>query len=165
MMNARDIPVEQSVGLTLAYDLTGITPGKEKGAVLRRGHVITASDLELLRDIGKSHIKVLELAPDDVHEDDAAEQLALMFAGRGISVALPGEAWADLIASTTGLLKIAKDRLRRVNLLSGPGKRWARPKYGVSWFGRLCSTRRDTLPLGPPRSWRCCPTAWCAAEP
>jgi molybdopterin biosynthesis enzyme len=116
-MQTHEIPVEESVGLTLAYDLTGITPGKEKGAVLRRGHVITASDLEVLHAIGKSYIKILKLAPDDVHEDDAAKQLGLMLAGRGIDVTLPGEAWADLVASGTGLLKVDAERLRRVNLV------------------------------------------------
>ena len=83
-MQAREIPVEESVGLTLAYDLTGIDPGKTKGAVLRRGHVLGENDLQILHAIGKSHIKILELAPDDVHEDDAADSLGAMLAGRGI---------------------------------------------------------------------------------
>jgi hypothetical protein len=117
-VKVREIPVGGAVvGLTLAYDLTGITPGGQKGAVLRRGHVISESDLVVLRDIGKSHIKILELAPDDVHEDEAAESLARMLAGDGIEVKLPGEAWADLVASRTGLLKVDVDRLRRLNLL------------------------------------------------
>ena len=117
-MKISEIPVDDSlVGLTLAYDLTGITPGKEKGAVLRRGHVIREADVDLLRDIGKSHIKILELAPDEVHEDDAAQSLALALAGDGIDVSLPGEAWADLIASRTGLLKVDAERIRRLNLL------------------------------------------------
>ena len=117
-MKVREIRVgDASVGLTLAYDLTGITPGKEKGAVLRRGHVIREADIDLLRDIGKSRIKILELAPDEIHEDDAAQFLALALAGDGIEVKLPGEAWADLVASRTGLLKVDAVCLRRLNLL------------------------------------------------
>jgi Probable molybdopterin binding domain len=117
-VKVREIPVDDSVvGLTLAYDLTGIVPGKQKGAVLRRGHVIEAGDLAVLRDIGKSHIKILELAPTDVHEDDAAESLARMLAGEGVEVNLPGEAWADLVAARTGLLKVDAERLLRLNLL------------------------------------------------
>lgn len=116
-MKAQEIPIEDSVGLTLAYDLTGITPGKAKGAVLRRGHVITEDDLELLRDIGKSYVQILELAPDEVHEDDAALFLARLVAGQGIEVNMPGEAWADLVAITPGLLKVDADRLLRLNLL------------------------------------------------
>jgi molybdopterin biosynthesis enzyme len=116
-VKAKAIPIEESVGLTLAYDLTGITPGTAKGAVLRRGHVIGAQDLDLLRDIGKSHIKVLELGPREIHEDEAAEQLARMFSGSGVEVVMPGEAWADIVASTTGLLKVDRVRLLRANLL------------------------------------------------
>jgi len=116
-LEIRDIHVDESVGLTLAYDLTGITPGKQKGAVLRRGHVIREEDLELLRDIGKSRIRILDLAPDEVHEDEAAERLARILAGQGIQVALPGEAWADLVASAAGLLKVDSERLLRLNLL------------------------------------------------
>lgn len=116
-METEEIPIDRSVGLTLAYDLTGITPGETKGAVLRRGHVITKGDLELLREIGKSHIKILRLAPDDVHEDDAALELARMLAGPGIQVVMPGEAWADLVTPIKGLLKVDIDRLLRLNLL------------------------------------------------
>lgn len=114
-MNVREIPVDESGGLTLAYDLTGIDPGKNKRAVMRRGHVIGASDLEILHAIGKSHVKVLELAPDDVHEDDAARALGHMLAGQGIEVRMPGEAWADLVATHDGLLGVAEERLFRLN--------------------------------------------------
>lgn len=117
-MELREITVDDSVvGLTLAYDLTEITPGVAKGAVLRRGHVITPGDLETLRDIGKSHIVILDLGPDDVHEDDAAERLGRLLGGEGIEVRLPGEAWADLVATRNGLLKVDDARLLRMNLL------------------------------------------------
>lgn len=116
-MKIKEIPVDESVGLTLAYDLTGITPGKQKGAILRRGHVITSGDLETLREIGKSNIKILDLAPDEVHEDEAAEQLATVVAGTGVSVRMPGEAWADVRATVTGILKVDAERLAELNIL------------------------------------------------
>lgn len=118
-VKVREIPIEDSAGLTLAYDLTGITPGRSKGAVFRRGHVFVAGDLDVLREIGKSSIKILELDPDEVHEDDAARELALSIAGNGIEVVMPGEAWADLVASREGLLKVDRERLTRLNQLDG----------------------------------------------
>jgi molybdopterin biosynthesis enzyme len=117
-MKAQEIPIESAVGLTLAYDLTGITPGKEKGAVLRRGHVIREDDLELLRAIGKSRVKILELAQEDVHEDDAALRLAQALAGDNIEVMMPGEAWADLIAAAT----VAQGRCRAAGNIEPPGR-------------------------------------------
>lgn len=111
--------MEQSAGLTLAYDLTEISPGRKKGAVLRRGHLLTEDDLEILRDIGKSNVKILELDADEVHEDDAAEQLAGFFKGPGVQIAMPGEAWADLIAQRDGLLKVDSARALQLNLVDG----------------------------------------------
>jgi len=116
-LRSREVPIEEAVGMPLAYDLTEIVPGQRKGAVLRRGHVVTEADLEVLRRIGKSHLQVLELEPGEVHEDDAARRLARALAGPGIEVSMPGEAWADLRASRTGLLKVDAARLLRVNLV------------------------------------------------
>jgi len=112
-----EIPVEKSVGMALAYDLTEIVPPRHKRAVFRRGHVIKVDDLEILRRIGKSQLKVLDLAPDEVHEDDAALDLARTLAGEGLSVSLPGEAWADVVTARDGLLKIDAARIHRINLL------------------------------------------------
>ncbi len=107
--------VRDSLGLVLGYDLTEVVPGGRKGAVLRRGHVIRDEDLETLRRIGKSAVKVLELEPGEVHEDDAAQRLARLAAGPGLEVEMPGEAWADVRATQDGLLKVDAVRLLRVN--------------------------------------------------
>jgi hypothetical protein len=117
IVKVREVPVDEAVGLTLAYDLTGIESGGQKGAVLRRGHVIAAEDIELLRQIGKSVIKILTLDPDEVHEDDAAHELASLVAGDGMKIVMPGESWADLIASQDGLLVVDEARLLALNLL------------------------------------------------
>lgn len=114
-MKARGVRVEEAVGLPLAYDLTEIVPGVRKGAVLRRGHVIRGEDVETLRRIGKSVVKVLELEPGEVHEDDAALRLARLAAGPGLDIEMPGEAWADVRASRDGLLKVDVGRLLRAN--------------------------------------------------
>ncbi|MHB8928364.1 MAG: molybdopterin-binding protein [Bacillota bacterium] len=116
-MRSREARVNTSIGLVLAYDLTEIIPGQRKGAVLRRGHVITQDDLEVLRRIGKATIKVLELEPGEVHEDEAAARLAHALAGPGLKVSQPGEAWADVVAEEAGLLKVSVEALLRVNSL------------------------------------------------
>lgn len=115
-MKAREVPVEKAVGLPLAYDLTEVVPGQRKGAALRRGHVLRESDLDLLRRIGKSTVKILELGPGEIHEDEAALRLATLLAGRGCVVSMPGEAWADVRAGRAGLLKVDAARLLEVNL-------------------------------------------------
>lgn len=116
-MKAREVPIEEAVGLPLAYDLTEVVPGQRKGAVLRCGHVVNEADLELLRRIGKRSIRVLELEPWEVHEDEAALRLARSLVGPGLEVSLPGEAWADVRATRPGLLKVDAERLLRVNMV------------------------------------------------
>ncbi len=115
-MKAREVAVEKAIGLALAYDLTEVVPGRRKGAALRRGHVLGESDLDLLRRIGKSTVKILELGPEEIHEDEAALRLATLLAGPGCVVSMPGEAWADTRADRTGLLKVDAARLLEVNL-------------------------------------------------
>lgn len=46
-------------------------------SVEKQGHAITEADLEVLRAIGESHIKILKLDADDVHKDDAAPPVGL----------------------------------------------------------------------------------------
>ncbi|HSW10567.1 MAG TPA: molybdopterin-binding protein [Bacillota bacterium] len=116
-MKWREVAVRDAVGLTLGYDLTGIAPGMSKGAVLRRGHVLRPEDLDLLARIGKDSIRILELEPGEIHEDEAALALAAMLAGPGIEVSLAGEAWADLRARHRGLLRVDSERLLEVNRL------------------------------------------------
>jgi len=113
----REVPVQDAVGLPLDYDLTGIAPGISKGAVLRRGHVLRQEDLALLARIGKDSVRILELEPGEVHEDEAALALALAVAGPGIEVSPAGEAWADLRARHRGLLRVDSERLLRINRL------------------------------------------------
>lgn len=116
-MKSRELPIQDAVGLPLAYDLTEIIPGRRKGAVLRRGHILREADLAVLERIGKSSIRVLELEPGEVHEDEAALRLARLLAGPGLEVSLPGEAWADARASRAGLLKVDSERLLQINLV------------------------------------------------
>jgi len=117
-MQVEEVPVEEAVGLPLAYDITEIVPGERKGAVLRRGHLITETDVETLRRVGKSYLRVLKLEEDELHEDEAAALLARLIAGAGIEVVMPGEAWADLRVYKAGLLKVDSERLLEINLLT-----------------------------------------------
>ena len=111
------IPVEEAVGLPLAHDITEIVPGKHKGPVFRRGHVIRPEDVSKLLDVGKAHIYVMNLEKDELHEEDAARRLAKAAAGKNLSLTDPSEGRVNLVAEISGLLKIDADRLYRFNSL------------------------------------------------
>jgi hypothetical protein len=47
--------------MVLGHDVTEIVPGRFKGPVFKRGHVIRQEDVSRLRDLGKENIATLDL--------------------------------------------------------------------------------------------------------
>jgi len=116
--SGKTIPVRDAVGTILAHDITEIAPGKFKGRAFKKGHVIRQEDICHLQRLGKENLFVLDLAEDEMHEDEAAHALAHALMGEGVrSSGEPKEGKINLLAGKTGLLKINKDALRDFNLL------------------------------------------------
>ncbi len=113
----RKVAVEESVGMTLGYDITKIIPGAEKYRAFRKGQIITASDIEKLKDIGKEHIYIWEPDENLLHEDDAALRLAKMVVGPGLNWTEPNQGRVNLWADHDGLLKVQVERLNQLNNL------------------------------------------------
>lgn len=111
------IPVEEAVGMRLAHDITEIIPGGHKGPRFKRGHLIAQEDVPRLLDVGKAHIYIMELAPDELHEEDAALRLARAAAGGGLRLSDPSEGRVNLVAEGDGLLEVDQERLFRFNEL------------------------------------------------
>lgn len=112
------IPVEDAVGTCLAHDITEIRAGEFKGPSFRRGHIIRSQDLCHLMRLGKRHLYVLKLGPDEVHEDDAAVELAAALAGPGVAFeGRPREGKLQLQAAYDGLLKVRVEPLVEFNLV------------------------------------------------
>ncbi len=111
------IPVEEAVGLPLAHDITEIVPGKHKGPAFRRGHIVRKEDISKLLDVGKRNLYIMELDKDELHEEDAAHRLAKAAAGPNLRLVGPSEGRVNLVAETSGLLKIDFDLLYRLNSL------------------------------------------------
>lgn len=113
----REVPVEQAVGMALAHDLTRIIPGEFKGPAVRKGHVIREEDIPLLLDMGKRHVYVLDIGPDELHEDDAALRMARAVAGPGLTLTDPHEGKVVLKALHAGCLWVDEERLWAMNRL------------------------------------------------
>ncbi len=114
----KTIPVDEAVGMVLPHDVTRIdkTDGF-KGRAFRKGHIIREEDIPGLKDLGKENIYVLELGPDDIHENEAAHLLATALAGPGAEVSgEPVEGKLNIVARTDGLLRIDVEALHRFNL-------------------------------------------------
>jgi len=113
----KKIPVEEAIGRRLAHDLTQIIPGKFKGAAFRKRQVIRKEDIPRLLDMGKKQVFVLEVAPGEMHEDDAARRMARGIAGKGIKRRGPREGKIDFLAKFFGLLRVNAPTLERINAI------------------------------------------------
>lgn len=111
----RMVPVEESIGMTLAHDMTEIIPGKYKGAAFKKGHIIKKEDIPHLLNMGKEHIYVCEFKNGDIHEDEAAIRMAKAAAGEGIKFSGPSEGKVNLLANHKGLLKVNTEALYKIN--------------------------------------------------
>lgn len=131
-MKAREVPVEQAIGMTLAHDMTRIVPGAFKGRAFAKGHVVSAEDIPLLLDIGKRHIYVLEIEPDELHENDGATRMARAVAGRGLSFSDVHEGKVVLKAKHAGVLYVDTDRLFEMNRIDDISISTRRPDSPVT---------------------------------
>lgn len=108
---------EEAVGQILCHDITQIIPGVTKDAVFCKGHVITAEDIPVLLSVGKEHIYVWENDETMLHENDAADILYQICKGEHMHGTDVKEGKIELIADCDGVLKIDREKLRRVNSL------------------------------------------------
>ncbi|MGE5592015.1 MAG: molybdopterin-binding protein [Bacillota bacterium] len=111
----REVPSEEAVGLSLAHDITRIVPGVSKGVLFRRGHVIRPEDVPELLKCGKEHVYVLDIGPDEVHEEDAAIRLSRAIGGPGCGFTQPAEGRVNLTAAHDGLLTIRAELIHQLN--------------------------------------------------
>jgi len=114
----KTIAVEEAVGMVLPHDITEIVQDKFKGRAFKKGHIIRAEDIDHLKRLGKEHIYVLELGPDEIHENETADKLATALIGEGVArSAEPVEGKITITAAVDGLLKINEEALYRFNML------------------------------------------------
>jgi hypothetical protein len=110
------ITIEEAVGRPLAHDLTKIdAKAGVKGARFKKGQVIKEDDLPILRDMGREHLSVLGLDPDELHEDDAAGTLCSAICGKNCSFTEPSEGRITLVADCDGLLCYDSGMVDRIN--------------------------------------------------
>lgn len=114
----KTISVKDAVGTILAHDITEIRPGDFKGRAFKKGHIVREEDVCHLQRLGKENLFVLNIAEDEMHEDDAAYALAHALMGEGVKIkGEPKEGKINIIAETDGLLQVNKEALFAFNVL------------------------------------------------
>jgi hypothetical protein len=110
----KKIRSEDAVGETLCHDLTEINRDGVRSTRFRRGHVFTRDDIPALLDMGKAHIYAWDPAADEVHEEEAALELAGVI-GRNINFSKPTEGKITLTAAADGLFHVNTEALHKIN--------------------------------------------------
>ena len=114
----KKINLKDAVGTELAHDITEIRPGEFKGAAFRKGHTVCDEDICHLQKLGKNHLYLIDLAEDEIHEDQAAALLAEGLSGEGITWRdAPHEGKITLHARYDGLLAIDTAALAAFNMV------------------------------------------------
>lgn len=105
--------LENAVGKILAHSHFG----EDGRKILGKGHVLTESDLQKLRDLHLVSVVVADLAPTDLDEDEAARRVGMALAGAGVKVTAPGVGRANLTALARGTLRVNVPVLERLNTI------------------------------------------------
>jgi molybdenum cofactor synthesis domain-containing protein len=111
----KEIKVENAVGMALAHDLTQIIPGKFKGRLFKKGHVIREEDIPQLLNIGKGHVYILDIPEEYIHEDDAAVRLGNAITGENLYASGPSEGKMTIKSEIDGLVKINETAVHKIN--------------------------------------------------
>jgi molybdenum cofactor cytidylyltransferase len=85
---------------------------------LKKGRILDADDVALLREAGYETVIAAELEAGDVAEDVAAERLAQAVLGSGCRSSEPFTGRCNLFAETEGLLVVDVERLNQINFVS-----------------------------------------------
>ena len=111
----KSIPLEEAVGMMLGHDMTQIVPGEFKGPAFKKGHIIKEEDVSQLLDRGKMNIYGLDPKAGYVHENEAAARMARAASGSGVEHTEPSEGRINFISNSSGLLKINREALLKIN--------------------------------------------------
>ncbi len=132
---------EDAVGQVLCHDITQIVKGVTKDARFRKGHIVTEEDIPVLLSLGKENLYVWEKMPGTLHENEAAEILYEICAGKHMKPSPVKEGKIEVIAQKDGLLVIDTKRLQAVNALGEMMIATRHSNFPVKAGDRLAGTR------------------------
>ena len=157
--------------------------GEAEGAILahslavgrvrfKKGRVLSAADLEVLREAGMEHVTAARLEAEDLHEDAAAAALARAIVGEdegegealSLSAAFTGR--SNVIVGRRGVLLVDRARLDALNLVDEAVTLATLPPYDLVEPRQMAATVK-IIPFAVPRDTleRCLEIARGGEEP
>jgi len=139
------VPVAEAEGAILAHS------ARLTGRILKKGHILTASDLGLFTDDGITEITVARLEKDDVGENDAAAAITKALAGQHVTAGKAFTGRCNLIADVQGLITFDRDRLDNINLANESVTIATMPTMDITSPAQLIATIK-IIPFAIPKS-------------
>ena len=151
------ISLEESEGQILAQNVSD-----ESGRrVLRKGRPLDPPALQLLRELGYETVFVARLDEGDAHENEAAERIAGIVAGKGVEGSAAHAGRVNVTAKELGVVQVDVESLLRLNDIGGvtvatlpthavvrPGKRAATVKVIPYAIPRESVASAEALSVG-----------------
>lgn len=109
-MKFGSFPIDQAVGLVLAHTVRA-------AQVLKKGRVVSAADVEMLRASGVQHVVGALLDGGDVSEDDAAARIAAVLSGADTQTSPAHTGRCNVTARADGLVRVDKSGVDAANLI------------------------------------------------
>ena len=139
------VPLDKAVGAILAH--SAVIGGKR----LRKARVLSADDIEAMREAGLTEVIVATLSADDVEENAAAGRLAagLSFAGIEAKPAATGR--VNLHATVSGVFTVDKQLIDAINLVDPDITIATMPPFAPMVEGQMVATIK-IIPFAVPES-------------
>ena len=112
-LRGASLSAEAIDGAVLAQTL--VARNDHHRAVLVKGRILSQDDWPVVAGTGIEELHVVRLEPGDVHEDEAARELAELVAGPGIVRHEPVESQVRLSAAVNGIFHVDVVRLQALN--------------------------------------------------
>jgi len=139
------VPLAEAEGAILAHAMA------IAGHPLKKGHVLGAGDLAVLRAAGIETVIAARLEPGDVAEDQAAARAASGLARHGITAGAAFTGRVNLHAEVSGLLLVERDTVDRLNALDESVTLATLPPFAAVRAGQMVATLK-IIPLAAPES-------------
>lgn len=139
------VPVAEAAGSLLAHGL------KRGELVYRKGRVLSAQDVAALQGEGVHEVIVVQLQADDVHEDEAARQLAAALCGAGARCSEATTGRANVLALSPGLAQVDAARIDAINAVHESLTVATLPPFEPVAAGQMLATIK-VIPYAVPRA-------------
>lgn len=128
------LPLDQAEGAFLAHSV------RAGDLVLKKGRVLSADDVDRLREEGVATVTAAALSPDDVAEDDAAAKIAAAVTGTHVEARAPFTGRVNLYAKQAGLLLLDREKIDRLNQIDEAITTATLPPFAAVSAGQMVAT-------------------------